>query len=218
MTNEKRYELVCEMLRKYDEISNSVMGAAEQVIKKPHEWMKCDTYFTFYADAAALLIEAKEGMDKKVTPGARLTALKRVWKNASPYAEKLNGIFKSGERWAVCDGYRWIRVNSKPESIPECICDLDLDKTIPADAKQSEVVELPSAVEIKSFIASHKVGRGKPEPMEALPGWWCDPQFLLDLIQALPDGKAYRPGKPFAPLYGEAEDGDAILLPVRHTT
>lgn len=216
MTNEKRYALVCEMLKAYDAVSDGAMGAAEEIIKEPHKWVNTNL-FPFYADAAALLIEAKEGMDKKVTPGARLTALKRVWKNASPYEERLNGIFKSGERWAVCDGYRWIRVNSKPESIPECMCDLDLDKTIPADAKQGEVVELPSAVEIKSFIASHKIRRGKTEPMEALPGWWCDPQFLLDLIQALPDGKAYRPGKPFAPLYVEAEDGDAILLPVRHT-
>ena len=216
MTNEKRYELVCEMLRAYDAVSDGHMGAAEQVIKEPHKWSR-SAYFPFYANAAELLIEAQSGMDKKVTSAGRLAALKKVVKNVPEYQERMKGIFKSGERWAVCDGYRFIRVENKPESIPETDFDMDLDQTIPQNAKQAEVVELPSAVEIKSFIASHRIGRGQIEPMEALPGWWCNAQYLLDMVQALPNGKAYKPEKNISPLYYEAEDGDAVLLPVRHT-
>ena len=216
MTNEKRYELVCEMLRKYDEISDGAMGAAEQVIKEPHTWSR-SAYFPFYANAAELLIEAQSGMDKKVTSAGRLAALKKVVKNVPPGMDRLRGIFQIGDRWAVCDGYRFIRVENKPESIPEALGGVDLDHAIPQNAKQAEVVELPSVVEIKSFIASHKIGRGQIEPMEALPGWWCNAQYLLDMVQALPDGKAYKPEKNISPLYYEAEDGDALLLPVRHT-
>lgn len=218
MTNEKRYELVCDMLRAYD-VANDTVGGAEQVIKDPQTWQN-SPYFTFYADAAKLLIEALQGMDKATTPRAQLAAITRVYKSACRHtSRKFNGMFKSGERWAVCDGYRFIRIKNRPESIPETECDLDLDKTVPKDATSAEVVELPSVVQIKAEIAKLKAQYGRDwqrHPIEALPGWWCNAQYLLDMVEALPGGVAHQPEKYCSPLYYHSNDGDAILLPVRH--
>lgn len=223
MTDEKRYELICSMLRSYDAISDGVMNAAEEVIRKPHKWTGCD-WRPFYAYAAQMLLDARQGMDKKTTGAGRLSALNRIYKNCADSRPSLKGFFPSGDRWAICDGYRFIRLNSKPESIPEApqaVKPLDLDKIILADALNSEVVNLPSAAEVKAAIADLKSKYGRDwnnrHPIEALPGWWCNPQYLLDMIQALPDGTAHKPENCYSPLYYHSEDGDAILLPVRHT-
>lgn len=81
-------------------------------------------------------------------------------------------------------------------------------------------MELPSTAKIKNAIADLKSKYGKEwkrKPIEALPGWWCNPQYLLDMVQALPGGTARAPKNERSPLYYESEDGDALLLPVRHT-
>lgn len=218
MTNEKRYELICNMLRAYDAISDGAMGAAEKVIKNPQTWQN-STYFPFYADAAKLLVEALEGMDKKTAGTGRAAAISRVYKSAAGGCrENLRGAFRSGDRWAICDGFRFIRLNSKPESIPECAGGIDLDRCIPEGARSSDVVNLPSVAEIKTAIADLKsrFGKGwKTHPIEAVPGWWCNPQYLLDMVQALPNGTAHAPKSPLSAMYYESEDGDAVILPVR---
>lgn len=225
MTNEKRYQFACEMLRAYDAISDGAMNAAEEVIANPHKWENA-VFFPFYAAAAEMLIEARQGMDKNTTAAGTLSALKRIYKScAASHRESLRGFFPSGDRWALCDGYRFIRLNSKPESIPDAPPApeyFNLDGCIPADARDAEPVELPTAAEIKAHIADRKAKHGKKwrtnsdAAIQALPGWWCNPEYLLDMIQALPGGVAYKPGGPFKPLYIESPDGDALLLPVRH--
>lgn len=220
MTHEKRYALVCEMIREYSKERGDPVECAEQIIKNPHEWAGCGTV-PFWGDAAELLIEAKQGMDKAVTPKGQLAALTNVYKSAlSMPREGLHGAFKSGDRWAVCDGYRFIRVNSKPESIPEADGGVNLDACIPPDVRAADVVDLPNVAEIKAAMADLKAKYGRDwreKPIEAAPGWWCRPKFLLDMIQALPGGKAYRPKGGTSAMYYESEDGDALLLPVRHS-
>ena len=219
MTSEKRYEMVCRMLRAFDGASD--LGAAEQVIANPHEWANT-SLFPFYADAAQLLIDAMQEMDKKTTPAAQLAALNRVIKNVPDYREGLKGLLPSGDRWAVCDGYRFIRVQNKPESIPEAKnpMELDLDKTVPQGAKDGGEITLPSVAQIKASIANLRAKHGRDwqrHPMEAVPGWWCNAQYLLDMVQALPGGVAYQPKNEYTPMYYESAEGDAVLLPVRHS-
>lgn len=215
MTNEKRYELVCNMLRAYD-VANDTKGGAEMVIKDPQAWQK-STYFPFYADAAKLLLEAKQGIDKAKSGGSVISALTRIYKNCGDARPNMQGVFKSGDRWAICDGYRFVRVNDKPESIPEVPGGIDLDQAIPKDAHRAELVDLPSVGDIKVYMAAHKQGRGKYEPIEAAPGWWCNPQYLIDMIQAIPDGRAHKPDNERSAMYYAGESGDAVLLPVRHS-
>lgn len=216
MTDEKRYELILKLCHAYDEATD--MHTAEMIDKDPDDWAMCTT-LPFIGEAAQLLLDAKQGMDKKTTSAGKLAALNRVYKSCPTSRENMRGIFRSGERWAICDGFRFIRVNSKPESIPECAGNFDIDKTIPKNVRENEVVELPSVADIKAAIANLKAKHGKGwknEPIELLPGWWCNPQYALDMVQIFPVGKAYRPEYPHSPLYYEAEEGDALLLPVRH--
>lgn len=223
MTNEKRYELICNMLRSFDSASGGTMNAAEEVIREPNKWQN-SPYFPFYADAAKLLVEARQEMDRKTTRAGSLAALNRIYKSAlDNHRENLHGFFPNGDRWALCDGYRFVRVNSKPESIPEAPQKgdpLDLSRSIPAGAEDAEIVTLPTVAEIKAAIADlrSRYGRDwKRNPIEALPGWWCNAQYLLDMVQALPGGIAYKPEKYCTPLYYKSADGDALLLPVRHS-
>lgn len=221
MTSEKRYEMVLRMLRAYDADSDGERNAAEEVIRNPQKWIGCD-WLPFYASAAQLLIDARQEMDKKTTGAGRMAAIRRIYKSAADRNnQKFSGTFPSGDRWAICDGYRFIRLNSKPESIPECMGGIDLDQSIPAGAENAEVVTLPTVTDIKAAIAELKSKYGKDwnykHPIEALPGWWCNAQYLLDMVQALPDGTAYAPKNYYSPLYYHSEDGDAVLLPVRHS-
>lgn len=216
MTNEKRYELVCAMMRDFAASNGNELP--REITKNPYKYLRCG--LSFYEYAAELLIEAKQGMDKAVTPAGRLSALNRIFKGMDNYRPNLYGMFKSGDLWAICDGYRFIRTTDKPESIPECMGGLDLDKLIPQCSKGGEVVSLPSISEIKAAIADLKARYGrewKSNPIEPISGWWCNAQYLLDMVQALPDGTAYRPESPHKPLYYRSEDGDAVLLPVRHS-
>ncbi len=227
MTNERMYKNICDMLRAYDAVSDGAMNAAEEVIKNPHEWQN-STYFPFYATAAQMLLDARRGMDKAQTSGARVSALNRIYKNCSDHRPELRGFFRSGDRWALCDGYRFVRLNSKPDSIPYAAYSdenskfepVDLNSCIPQGAADAETVELPSVADVKAFIAANKYKSGHYtmyKPMEALPGWWCNPQYLLDVLSVFPSVTAYKPLSAHSPLYCVGEDGDALVLPVRHT-
>ena len=218
MTNEQRYELAVNMLRAYDlETGNN---GAERIIKNPQEWTADTGYFPIYRAAALLLVEARQGMDKATGGAGRTAALNRIYKNARAIGRRgLNGVFRSGDKWALCDGHRFVRLFVKPESIPEAEGDpMDLEKCIPEESRYSEAVELPTVAEIKAHMAEHKHKRGRRvsyESIEAFPGWWCNPQYLLDMLAALPGGTAHKPKSAMSPLYYESEDGDALLLPVR---
>ena len=43
---------------------------------------------------------------------------------------------------------------------------------------------------------------------------WVSPQYLIDMIQALPGCTAIRPARNIDPIYFGAETGEGLLLPV----
>lgn len=221
MTAEKRYELIVGMLRMHEDKGSPTEGITDEVIKNPSAWVNSD-YFPFYANGAQLILECREEMDKQNgVASSSLAAIKRIYKSACRgVREEFHGAFKSGEKWAICDGYRIVRLNSKPESIPETKGDLDIERTI-GSARDGEIVALPSVSEVKAKIAELKSMYGRTwwtMPIEPLPGWYCNPQYLLDMLQALPNGRAHLPKNSISPLYYESDDGDALILPVRHKT
>jgi hypothetical protein len=148
---------------------------------------------------------------------ARQSAMNRVYQNCPEVYESINGTFKNGDMWAVCDSYRFIRSQNRPQDIPESM-GMDLDTVIPCDAKNGSIVYLPTVSEIKEHINAHGLTRvRKPGMIEAIPGWWCNPFYLLDMVQAFPDAVYYKPSNATTALYCECEDGDALLFPVRHS-
>lgn len=219
MTNEKRYQTICEMVLEHGkDVDREEL--ANDVIKNPHKYVG-HKYFTFFANAAALLVDCMEQEAKKSRTGTENAAINRIFKSIDPYRENLRGAFEQSGKWIITDSYRAIRLNEKPEAIPECIGVKSMEDIMDKaknKALDREKVELPDIASIKLYIAEMKAKHGKEwkrHPMEALPGWYCNPQYLLDMMQALPDGTAYRPEKWNDMLYYESEKGDAVLLPVK---
>lgn len=218
MTNEKRYQAICEMTLMHGRCIE-MEEIANDVIKNPHKYI--NSYFPFFANAAALLVDCMEQKAKKSRTGTENAAIKRIFKNIDPHRENLRGAFEQSGKWIIADWYRAIRLNEKPEAIPECAGVKSIEDTMDKarnEALGCEKVELPDIASIKLYIAEMKAKHGKKwkrQPIEALPGWYCNPQYLLDIMQALPDGTAYRPEKWNDMLYYESEKGDAVLLPVK---
>lgn len=219
MTNEKRYQTICEMVLEHGRVVERE-ELANDVIKNPHKYVG-HKYFTFFANAAALLVDCMEQNAKNSRTGSENAAIKRIFKSIDPYREALRGVFEQNGKWILTDGYRALRLNEKPEAIPEC-AGVESTEDIMDKAKNKaldrEKVTLPDVSAIKLYIAEAKAKYGKKwkrQPIEALPGWYCNPQYLLDIMQALPDGTAYRPEKWSDMLYYESEKGDAVLLPVK---
>lgn len=124
-------------------------------------------------------------------------------------------------RQCVCDGFRAFRLN---EALPleerpaDAGAPLNLDKVVPDIRKGYAAVALPSAKEVKAFIALERAAKGR----KVSPVWdfgkgkpAVNAAYLLDLLNVLPDATEIYCGGPFAPLYAKSERGDAVLLSVR---
>ena len=124
-------------------------------------------------------------------------------------------------RQCVCDGYRAFRLNEALplEERPADAGDpINLDKVVPDIRKGYAAVALPSAKEVKAFIALERAAKGR----KVSPVWdfgkdkpAVNAAYLVDLLNVLPDAMEIYYGGPFAPLYAKSERGDAVLLPVR---
>ena len=224
MKKEKRYQTICEMIQAYDQSTGN--RGADHVINNPYEWIN-NKYQPFYANAAQLLIETMEALDTNNTGDKTImAALKRIIKSAGKN-RNFDGIFETiGDdnikRYAVCDGYRLIRLNKDYKNMQHAT-----DPRIESDtfnkaikgSQRDEIMPLPSIADVKAFIAQEKARPGKSykanqSPYNVFLDVWVNPEYLLDMLQALPGCKAYKPVIRKNPIYFEAENGDGILLPI----
>ena len=216
MTDEKMYEHICTMIREHDESSDK--NNANRVIEHPDRWVS--DWHPFYASAAELLIEIRSRMDAEVTPRARQSALRRILKNCPSSRPSMAGIFSYGDCFVICDGYRLIRLRNDISSLPHVKNDFDVGTIMQDIDASAEPLQLPRIGELRAYIAAHKVRRGRKMVCEAycLGDYvWCDPKYLLDMLQALPGCTAYMPKSPISPIYFTEPNGDdGLLLPVRH--
>lgn len=227
MLPEKRYAIICEMLYSYDEATNNT--AAAEVIKAPHQWEK-SSYFPFYANAAQLLIEAAESMDKKTTSAGTLAALKRVVKNGNKALYIYdNGLYKTTgtdgiERFTAITNHMIIRllkdVPSAPHATRKIYPDKAINNLMDAAIREAapEEMKLPDAKEVKQFISQEKAkGNTDKIAFPLIEGeLYVNPNYFLDILQIFPNCTAYQPPTSRSPIYFKHEAGDAILLPVNH--
>lgn len=216
MTNEKFYEHVCEMLREYDLHTGN--NGADGVIANPEKWVSSD-YFPFYAAAAEILIEVRTRLDTKTTPRIQQNAIARIVRNCPITHPNMRGLFSYEDRFVVVDGYRLIRLQNDISSLPHVKNNFDVASAMKYVGPTAETLQLPTVGELRAFIVANKIRHGKkiiPAPY-CLDGFiWCNPQYLIDMIQALPGCTAYKPKKQVSPIYFETPNGDdGILLPVR---
>lgn len=125
----------------------------------------------------------------------------------------------------VCDGYRAFRLTEALplEERPDDAGDpINLDKAFP-NLNDYATMPLPSAQEVKAYIALKRAEYGRRYSKEAPKVWdfgeykpAANSHYLLDLLTVLPDATEiyYKPSCLVAPLYAKGERGEALLLPV----
>lgn len=82
-------------------------------------------------------------------------------------------------------------------------------------------ITLPDISELKVYIKTHKI-KEKNNPKKVADyllneelNLWVNPQYLLNAMECLPDCKAYSANRT-SPIYLKAENGDGVVMPVRH--
>lgn len=151
--------------------------------------------------------------------GSAIQAVKRLIRTCA--RNDMRGVWNSadGSAWCCCDGQREVRlknVSGVPvleQSFP------NLEAQIDGCAKAaSKSLRLPTAAELKTYIAAEKAAGVKPD---SLWYWWgsdtpaVNASFLLDMVTIFPDCKEARYRTELSPLYFCGDNGDGILLPVR---
>ncbi len=216
MTSETIYGHICTMLREYDAQTDN--QNAEEVISNPERWVD-SVYFPFYANAAELLIDTRAKLDTKATPRTAVAAVTRIYKGCNASRPNMRGIFSYGDRFVICDGFRLLRLTNDISSIPHVKNDFNVDFAMKNIGPTAETLQLPTVGEIRAHMATKKFKRGKKVAYASylLDDYvYVNPQYLIDMIQALPGCTAYKPCNNISPIYFEAPNiGDGILLPVR---
>lgn len=172
-----------------------------------------------------LLEQSKRSGTKSI-----VTAANRIIKNAeSRNKPMLEGMFTNQTRdgstlYCVCDGFVVIRFNEKL-LLPEIDekwhgQEIQLEQIV-RPIYDSEEITLPDIGELKVYIKTHKIKK-KNNPKKVADyllddelNLWVNPQYLLNAMECLPGCKAYAANK-ISPIYFKAENGDGVVMPVRH--
>lgn len=171
-------------------------------------------------DMGNFLLSLKEEMktneSKKAGKSQILSGAKSIIKNAkkNPH-EILHGMFpnetEDGTVWCVCDAYRAVRFKDElPLEKAEDTTGVgwfDLRK-IMVRPYNSKKIERPDLTELKLYT-------GEKYQIDKELNIWVNRNYLIDMLKCLPNAKVYVVGQ-LSPIYFEAENGDGILLPVRH--
>ena len=177
-------------------------------------------------EADMRLAEAKKSGTKSI-----VTAANRIIKNAQlSKREMLYGMFTNQNKdgstsYCVCDGYVAVRFKDKP-LLPEIDSkyhgqEMQLEYIVKKPDWGKEIA-LPDITELKVYVKTHKIKKTKtteagfePYLLNEEIGLWVNPQYLLNIMECLPDCKAYATNA-VSGVYVEAENGDGLVLPVRH--
>ena len=159
-----------------------------------------------------------------------VTAANRIIKNGESLKKPLlAGMFtnqtKDGSTlYCVCDSFVAIRFNKKP-LLPEIDekyhgQEMQLEQIVKSMDGSKEIA-LPDIRELKVYIKTHKI-KEKNNPKKVADyllneelNLWVNPQYLLNVMECLPDCKAYATNR-ISPIYFKAENGDGVVMPVNH--
>ena len=239
MTAEKRLESTLRTLRLNWTNEDGLQKTADEAIDNPVAVL--DNPFTSGSNRALLdlYMDALNEIERKRTPGgsAALSALKRFCAE-SDSGHRFSGIDRigEGEKWVMACYSRAVRLNRKPETIPEQDIENSYAAQIDAimqDAAHNSPNEtnLPSAADVKKHIADYKAKNPKARKRRDnkcaypynIPGTpvWVDPEKLLDMLILFPDAQMFYRSAVNA-VYFKSNDPDSlceigILMPVRYT-
>lgn len=216
MTNERRYQLLTEMIKAYGTATDTADGAAA-VIKDPNTYVGA-SWLPFYQDAAQMLQECREKMD--TAPRSILPAAKRIIRNADRCNKPMAGVINhpNGEHY-LCDGYRITHLFNDIESLPHVDCLHEFQRMIDETRARNagNVFPAPTTADIKAAIAEAKATKntlGGSRPMLLLDYIGVNPQYLLDAIETTGATEMHMPEVNNQPIYMKGEHGEAVVLPV----
>ena len=220
MTNERRYTTALYMLERWEAAALNSDSLTRAVEKDPRKWTG-NAAFPVAAAAAEIMVEALDNMAKSKAGAGAVNVAKRVYAENERYRPSLAGIFESGGKWTVCDGYRAIMFNNDMPELPH-VDGGSLAKSLPDmidKAAKAEPLELPTVAELKAWAAAHG-GKKALSAGKATPYIWggvvgVNVYYLIDMIQALENPRAYLPENQNSAIYFSGDNGEGILLPVR---
>ena len=220
MTNERRYANALYMLERWEAAALNSDGLTRAVEKDPRKWTG-NAVFPVAAAAAEIMVEALDNMAKSKAGAGAVNVAKRVYAENEACRPSLAGIFESGGMWTVCDGYRAIMFNDDMPELPH-VDGGSLAKSLPDmidKAEKLEPLELPTVAELKAWAAAHggkkalSAGKAKPYIWGGVVG--VNVYYLIDMLQALENCKAYIPESKNSAIYFSGDNGEGILMPVR---
>lgn len=237
MTAEKRLESTLRALRLNWTNEDGLQKTADEAAQNPAAVMNNPFISESNRALLDLYMDALNEIERKRTPGgsAALSALKRFCAE-SDSGHRFSGIDRIGEgkKWVMACYSRAVRLNRKPETIPEQEKEnryaAQIDDIMRDAANNSpNETELPSPADVKKHIADWKAkhphrrkARGSDFPYN-LPGTpvWVDPEKLLDMLTLFPNARVFYRSAVNAVCF-KSNDPDSlcefgILMPVRHT-
>lgn len=172
---------------------------------------------------------AREEMYKKGTKGAgkpSLAAVKRFLRGVPGYNKAISKAWWADGRWWLCDGIRAVGLKEAVDTIPTY--DPEKDNWKPVNISQimkpilsgsaCHGVPLPEKAEIKQAILDWKANKnGKRGPMIKVGTRLLNAQFLLDMVEILPNAEMFmEDDNALHPVFFQDEAGNVgVLLPVR---
>ena len=213
MKADKRYAYLVNIIKELAKNIDYSDCTVDKWIKEP------SSYFRYLdkdplGDALELLQDAMTEMDTAMSPRSAISAIKSIIKTSERDGRKVfAGIFERDGLYCVSDGYRLIRLKNDLPSLPHVENYMDMKKLFNGVCASREELHLPSVSEIKQVIA---ITPKRDNPMILVDGLvMVNAEYLLNMMQALPDCKAYIPNRKIDPIYFESENGDGLLLPIR---
>lgn len=237
MTAEKRLESTLRALRMNWTNEDGLQKSADEAAQNPAAVM--NNPFTSESNRALLelYMDALNEIERKKTPGGStvLSALKRFCADGNSRFSGIDRI-REGEKWVLACYSRAVRLNRKPETIPEQDKENRYAAQIDAFMQNAEKnstneTNLPSAADVKKHIADYKAKHPKSKKRRDnkcdypynIPGTpvWVDPEKLLDMLTLFPDARVFYRSAINA-VYFKSNDPDSlceigILMPVRYT-
>lgn len=194
----------------------------------------------FYS-AGAILGDLANTLEREIATNSaksagRLTqrrALERIAKAARKNTARpaMMGTFEQGGARCLCDGYRAIRVTSQavtmpPNATPDQDEPLDLSRVF-KNLESRPAVTLPAPDYLRAQI---KIAAAEARAQGIKPSKFCaiakiqtaqgpayiNAQYLLDMLEAIPDYTTATAKGPKECVYIAGEDGDALTMPFRY--
>lgn len=217
---EKLYENAKEALRLACEKEDV---SFEYVAKDPDTFIRTG-YFAGIHPALTIYAMAKDELGK-AKGGSAYSAAKRIIKSVPDVRKGLKGVWTDKQgRQCMCSNALAVRLVKHLEGF-ETVEGMDLDKVFPSDTMIECELPLPTPGELKmnkkKLTSGGSKGKCGYDFGDGLP--MVDAAFLKDIMDILPDAKAYATNNPWrgekrvetSGIIFRSEAGDALLLPVR---